>query len=205
MNTNKGYTITSENGDRVSGTKNGKPFKRVLSVRGIEELKPQIYDIMFGRNVSPSVKAATEELLAEPEMMMSTWERVLRGNTSGAEKNRLFALIKKLSENPMATQEQIEKWIAEGNRMRNFYKKSNETARQKRENEMYARQAAPVVVEEEEEEIVNLPPAVATGRAWYNPLGYLGYGGKKTRKISNASKKSRKASKKSRKGKSRKH
>jgi hypothetical protein len=202
MNTNKGYTITSEEGNTVVGTKNGKPFRRMLSVRGIEELKPQIYDIMFGRNVSPNVKRATEILISEPESMMTTWEKVLGGNASAAEKNRLFALIKKLSENPMATQEQIDKWMAEGNRMRNFYKKSNANARQTRENAMYA---APVVVEEEEEEVIeNVVPAapVAPGRAWYNPLGYLGYGGKKTRK---ASKKSRKASKKSRKGKSRKH
>lgn len=49
-----------------------------------------------------------------------------------------------------------------------------------------------------ENTMANSAPPMTSGRAWYNPLGYLGYGGKKTRKGRKGSKKTRKGRKGSR-------
>lgn len=207
MNSNKGYTVVKREGDSIEVMKNGKVIRRPLSLKGIEELEGKVLDLLFGKNVSPSVKEAVNALLTEPyQYGTSTWRIVFDRDRSKGEEYRVFSILNKLSENPMATQEQVDSWIAEGNEMRNNLKASNASARQKRENNAWARNTEWLRQQEEEEEeaarIMREEEAkLQAAKPWYR----FGFGGKRTRKHRKAHKKTRKAAKKSRKGKSRKH
>lgn len=214
---NKGYTITGRDGDKVMGMKNGKPFK-IMMPRGLEKYTTDILNIRFGKNV-PSKAKHELEMLISGEGFTNTWTikapdwGVLFQDSLVDHEGRFRERLAKVKALAQMSEEQMRKMKENevGARM------AANTARRAASmpepapvaavaNAVVATAAANAAVANAAvanvaaaNAMANSAPPMTSGRAWYNPLGYFGYGGKKTRKGRKASKKSHKASKKTRK------